>query len=118
MEVLNGGPRGERLWRDYLQKRRVVTPAMAIAEVTSKIQRQQGWREADEFVKGARLRSRIHPMDDDVGALAGQLVKHLKARDRDASLADAIMLATARTLGLPLISNDPCFAGEPDVRCE
>lgn len=114
-EVLDESPIGQRLWKAYVQPRLVVTPAMALAEVTRKLHVRRGAREADEFAKGARIRSRVHAMDDDVAALAGQLWPRLRKRDRNASLADAVMLATARTLGIPLISRDPCFKGCADV---
>ena len=119
-EVFTGSEVGETLWQRYLKgsRTKVTTPALVLGELGGKLHRTVGRVEADALVKAVRIRSRIHPMDDDIAALAGQLTKHLRVRRRDASLADAIMLATARTLGLPLISNDSCFAGEPDVRAE
>lgn len=116
-EVIEGTPVGERLWK-YIVARGVVTPALAIAEVARKLHATRGLRQADAFVNGARVRSRIQPIDDDIAMTAGQLHQHLRKRDRSASLADAIMLATARRLGIPLISQDPCFKGCPDVRPE
>lgn len=117
-EVLDGSTAGKRLWTQYLQPRKVVTPALAVAEVARKLHLRGGTRQADEFTRAARIRSRIQPLDDDIAALAGQLWQHLRKRDRNASLADAVMLATARTLGLPLISRDPCFKGCADVRAQ
>lgn len=117
-EVLDESAVGKRLWKNYLQPRLVVTPAMALAEVARLVHVRRGLREADEFTRSARIRTQVHPMDDDIAAHAGQLWQHLRKRDKNASLADAVMLATARTLGLPLISRDPCFAGCPDVRPE
>ncbi|MEK6975673.1 MAG: PIN domain-containing protein [Candidatus Thermoplasmatota archaeon] len=116
-EVLDESPVGQRLWR-YIHDRTVVTPALAVAEVARVLHKRRGIRDADEFVKAARIRTRIQPLDDDIAALAGQLHQHLRKRDRNASLADAVMLATARTLGIPLISRDPCFKGCQDVRAE
>lgn len=117
-EVSRGTDVGERLWKRYFDRTRtkVVTPALVLGEIGGKLHRMKGWKAADEFVKAVRIRSAIHSMDDDIAALAGQLREHLRLRHRDASLADAIMLATARTLGLPLISQDPCFEGVADVR--
>lgn len=115
-EVLDDSTIGKRFWKEYVAKRRIVTPAMAVAEICRVLHRRKGATEALEFVKAARIRTRIPPMDDDIAALAGQLHQHLRAVDRDASLADAVMLATARTLGIPLISRDPCFAKCADVR--
>lgn len=117
-EVIEGSAIGERLWKTYIMPRGVVTPALAVAEVARKLHKSHGLRQADEFVKSARIRSRIHPLDDDIAMTAGQLHQHLRKRDRSASLADATMLATARALGIPLISGDPCFKGCPDVRRE
>lgn len=118
VEILNETAVGRRLFTHYVMPRRAVTPAMAVAEIAARAHRHGHMEEADAFVKSARIRTHIHPMDDDIAALAGQLVAHLKKRERGAGLADAIMLATARTLGLPLISRDPCFKGCADVRPE
>ncbi len=117
VEVLKGTPIGKRLWK-HVQARRVVTPAFAVAEVACKMHREEGVKAADEFVASARIRTTIQPLDDDIAATAGQLLAHLRKRDASASLADATMLATARRLGIPLISRDPCFKGFADVRPE
>ena len=117
IEVLKGTPTGQRLWK-HIQARRVVTPAFAVAEVARKMHREQGLAAADEFVAAARIRTTIQPLDDDIAATAAQLLSHLRKRDAAASLADATMLATARRLGIPLVSRDPCFKGCADVRPE
>ena len=117
-EILDGSLVGQRLWKNYVLPRTAVTPALAVAEVARVLHRRKGVKAANEFVQSARIRSRIHAMDDDIAALAGQLWQHLRARHHDASLADATMLATARALGIPLISRDPCFKGCADVRPE
>jgi predicted nucleic acid-binding protein len=46
---------------------------------------------------------------------AGVLRSHLRRRSRSASLADAMVLATARRQGALVLSMDRDLAGEPDV---
>jgi predicted nucleic acid-binding protein len=116
-EVLQKTATGCRLHEDYVEPGRVVTPALALTELAGKVWRGgTDWRQADEVVRAVRLRSRVVPLGDDVAALAAQLSKPLREQEPHASYADAIMLATARTEGLPLISNDRAFRGCPDVR--
>jgi predicted nucleic acid-binding protein len=116
-EVLQKTAAGSRLHKAYVEPGRVVTPALALTELAGKVWRSGAdWRHADEVLRAVRLRSRVVPLDDDVAALAAQLSKPLRAAEPHASYADAIMLATARTAGLPLISNDRAFRGCPDVR--
>lgn len=117
-EVLAGSPAGRRI-EAHVAAGRVVTPAYAVTEVLGKHWRGGAtWQQADDIANTMRARSRIHPLDDDIAALAAQLMVSLRQRDPHASYADAVMLATARTLGLPLISNDKAFTGCPDVRPE
>lgn len=49
---------------------------------------------------------------------AGRLLVELRRTDRQASLADALMLAAARARGAKLVSANPCFAGQVDVVAE
>ncbi len=119
VEVLHDTPAGRRLHAGYVSSDRVVTPALAVTEVAGRYWRLGApWQQVDQVIASLRARSDIHPLDDDVAALAAQLSKSLRERDPNASYADAVMLATARTLGLPLVSHDPAFRGCPDVRSE
>ena len=52
----------------------------------------------------------------EVAELAASLRLELRRTDRNASLSDAVVLATARNRGAILISGDPCYAGQRDVR--
>lgn len=52
----------------------------------------------------------------EVAELAAFLRLELRRTDRNASLSDAVVLATARNRGAILISGDPCYVGQRDVR--
>jgi predicted nucleic acid-binding protein len=62
-----------------------------------------------------RQASAVLDLTGELAAAAGILRSHLRKRSRSASLADAIVLATARQEGARVISKDSAFVGEPDV---
>ena len=118
-EVFHATPAGKALDRKYLgDKRVVVTPTLAIAELSAKLHRVGRRNEGERIAAWIGAYGRTQVLDEEAATHAGRLLEHLREGHRDASLADAIMLATARTLGLPLISADAAFAGTPDVRRE
>lgn len=114
-EVLHGTPTGRRLQATYLAAGKVHSSAYVVAELAAKL--ADAGREKDLAEVTHRLASagRLIPVDAAVAAEAGRLRKALRRRDPGASLADAIMLATARGLGLRLVSAGVAFKGQPDV---
>jgi predicted nucleic acid-binding protein len=59
--------------------------------------------------------SEVVPISREAAASAAGLLADLRRSDPSASLADALMLATARERGVRLVSNDAAFAGLKDV---
>ena len=59
--------------------------------------------------------SEVLPITRDIAEATGPLQLHLRDRDLQASLADAVMLAAARSAGATLVSEDACYRGETDV---
>ena len=56
------------------------------------------------------------PITSEVAELAAPLRLELRRTDAHASLFDAVVLAAARLNRATLISGDPCYAGQSDVR--
>jgi hypothetical protein len=54
-------------------------------------------------------------VDVESAVAVGPLLLELREADRDASAADAALLAVARTHGAKLVSGDGCFKGRKDV---
>lgn len=110
-EVAHGTRTGAKLKAGYIDTGvRVHVSTLAIAELAAKA----GPHAADvvNAVKGFAIAA---PLTVEVAEAAGGLRGALRKIDPDASLADAIHLATARALGLKLVSNDKAFARERDV---
>lgn len=114
-EVLHGTATGRRLQSTYLAVGKVHASVYVLAELSAKL--ADAGRDKDLGDVAHRLASagRLVPVDAAIAAEAGRLRKALRRRDPGASLADAIMLATARGLGLKLVSADVAFRGLPDV---
>lgn len=116
-EVLFGTPKGQRLERKYLQAPgvRVHASALAIGELAAKLGAAGHAARVEDVLVGVRAFARIEPVTDAVAEAGGRLRAALRERDAQASLADAIQLATARSLGATLVSSDPAFKGERDA---
>lgn len=114
-EVLHGTATGRRLQSTHLAAGKVHSSAYVLAELAAKL--TDAGREEDVPGVAHRLASagRILPVDPLIAQEAGSLRRLLRKRDPGASLADAVMLATARSLGLKLVSADVAFKGQADV---
>ena len=95
---------------------RVLTVDLAIAEVCAKLAREGRERHIAAAASAVQAGSEVIRIGVEAGQAAGPLLKALRKKRRQASLADAVMLAVARERGAMLVSNDVCFAGEKDVR--
>ena len=115
-EILWGTPAGARLEKRYLGNGVLVhASALAIGEVSAKLHAAGHGARVDDALLGIRAAARIEPVTDDLAEEGGRLRAELREKDAQASLADAIQLATARTLGARLVSSDPAFKGQRDV---
>ena len=116
-EVLHETSAGQSLSAAYLgNRRRVFSSVLVLAELASKLDMVG----APPLVRSGALglvRSRAELVDvtEGLATEGGFLRGALRERSRDASLVDGIMLATARSKGAVLVSNDPAFRGQPDV---
>lgn len=114
-EVLHGTPTGRRLQSAHLAKGKVHSSAYVIAELSAKLANAGLGGELAAVAQRIASAGRIVAVDARIAAAAGPLCLALRQRDPGASLADALMLATARSMGLKLVSADAAFKGQSDV---
>lgn len=116
-EIFFETTRGRRLARRFLRTRGVTvhTSALAVGELVAKLHEMGKGDRSASLVESIRLRSSLHDVTPEIAEVAGRLRSELRRREPEASLADAVMLATARSLGAKLVSTDAAFRGQPDV---
>jgi predicted nucleic acid-binding protein len=109
-------PGGRRLRDRHVRPGGVHTSAWALAELSAKLGPRVPtdlWR---DILATIRLSGPIEPVTEALALEAARLRSELRRKSPRASLGDGVMLATARSLGLPLISGDAAFRGQKDVR--
>ena len=114
-EILWGTPKGKALARKHLDGgARVHLSALTLGEVAAKLAPVAPER-VEAAVRTLRVHGQVHAVTAEIAEKGGLLRAELRQRDPDASLADGIVLATARDLAVPLVSDDRAFKGERDV---
>lgn len=116
-EVLFATPTGARLAQRYIDDPavRVHTSAITFGELAAKFDVIGASHKTDSAATALHAHSDVHDLSADLALAAGRLRQALRKNSPDASLGDAIVLATARSLGAFLVSGDSDFKGEPDV---
>jgi predicted nucleic acid-binding protein len=116
-EVLQGSADGAALRRRYLDESefQVLTAAITLGELSGKLSSEGAPDSVPLTINSIRNASMIIDLTGELAVEAGLLRTRLRKRAKSASLADGIVLATARQQGAKLISVDRAFAGEPDV---
>jgi tRNA(fMet)-specific endonuclease VapC len=116
-EILEETPVGIALAERYLVPRRirVLSVDYTLAEIAAKLARINRAEDVERALD-AIASVEILPITVDVATLAARLQVELRQENGHASVGDAVILAAARLLGATLISGDPCYAGQPDVR--
>ncbi|MBI2078896.1 MAG: PIN domain-containing protein [Euryarchaeota archaeon] len=115
-EIIANTARGRRLQARYVARGdvRVHTSVLTLAEIAAK------FGEAD--VRGPKAlalieaRARVHPVGRDLAIAGGFLRSQLRVGNQHAGIVDAMILASARHAGAVLISGDPAFDRQADVR--
>jgi predicted nucleic acid-binding protein len=117
-EILRGSPEGASLQRKYLEHAgtRVFTSSITLGEVSAKMASEGRRGDIVLVVASIRRESEIVDVTPEIAVSAGILRQELRKVDAKASLADAIVLSTARGLDAILVSADPAFRGQSDVR--
>lgn len=112
-EYLRGTAKGEKV-RGYVERGNVATPVLVVAELSAKFHRDglPDWTTTRDFILA---HSALVTLDWPVADRAGETLKDLGSKRRDAGLADAIVLETARALGAPLLTGDEDLRGAQGV---
>jgi predicted nucleic acid-binding protein len=116
-EVLRGTAEGARLQERYLDTPgvEVLTSAISLGELSAKLSSQNSEDSIPLTMSSIRHSSTVVDLNGELAVAAGVLRTQPRKRSRTASLADAIVLATARQNGARVVSRDRDLAGEPDV---
>jgi predicted nucleic acid-binding protein len=116
-EVFRGSTQGAVIRREFIGSDgvRLHTSAITVGEVTAKLASMGASARIDPVLGAIRRAGPLHDVTTELARTAGLLRAELRKSDSRASLADGIVLATARSLGARLISADPAFRGQPDV---
>ena len=117
-EILHDTPTGRQLSRRYVEGAEVklLTVNLALAEVACKLERLGRHATIAPCLRGIEEAGEVLPITREIAAASAPLLAALRREDPHASLADAVMLAAARARGAVLISDDPCYRGQDDVR--
>jgi predicted nucleic acid-binding protein len=115
-EILFATPRGKAIARRYMDGgMRPHASALTLGEIAAKLATLAPER-VEPAMAALRVHARVHPVSAELAEAGGVLRAELRRRVPDASLADGIILATARDLAVPLVSDDQALLGMPDVR--
>ncbi len=119
-EILRGSSKGADLQKSYLEPEgtRVFTSSITLGEIAAKMASEGQRGDIPLVVASIRRESEIVDVSPEIAVSAGVLRQDLRKTDSQASLADAIVLSTARDLEAILISADPAFADQPDARAQ
>ena len=109
IEWLVGSATGKRLAKEIPDKSNCVVPTMVQLELAKWLTREMGEDEADRVIAYTQ-KCVVVALDTRLALLAAEL-----HRSHKLATADAIVYATARDRGLPLLTCDAHFEGLPDV---
>ena len=109
IEWLVGSATGKRLAKEIPDKSNCVVPTMVQLELAKWLTREMGEDEADRVIAYTQ-KCVVVPLDTRLALLAADL-----QRSHKLATADAIVYATARDRGLPLLTCDAHFEGLPEV---
>lgn len=116
-EVLRGSPMGLRLKSRYLDSDgvRVFTSTISLGEVAAKLASEGRLEDVPVVISSLRGASEFVEVTGELAVAGGRLRARLRERQASASLADGIVLETARSLRATLVSQDRAFRGVADV---
>ncbi len=116
-ELFRGSRQGASIRRRFFRSGsvRLHTSTITVGELSAKLASMGESRRIDPVLGAIRRAGPVHDVTAELARAAGLLRAELRKLDSHASLADGIVLATARALGARLISADPAFRGLPDI---
>lgn len=109
IEWLAGSALGKRLAKEIPGKADCIVPTMVQLELAKWLTREVSEEEADRVIAYTQ-KCDVAPLDTRLALLAAEL-----HRSHKLATADAIVYATARERGVPLLTCDAHFEGLPDV---
>lgn len=114
IEYLDGSPRGARV-RDHLEnpENTLVTSPVTLAEIVSKFLRTR--RDPKVAVTAVESNSSVPTVGPVLARLGGEVHAEVKKHKPDFGLADAFVLATARSRSSRVLTGDPHFKGIPEA---
>jgi predicted nucleic acid-binding protein len=114
IEYLDGSTRGSRV-RDLLENpgNTILTSTVTLAELVSKSLRTK--RDPKVAIAAVESNSTLHTISPALATLAGEVHAEEKKRKTDFGLADAFVLATARSRSSKVLTGDPHFKDVPEA---
>lgn len=100
--------------KKYIESDRSITPTIVVSEISRKLSQQiQLGKEtiegSDQRLEFIRDNSRIVDLDFETASEVGKITEELKSQTKDWSLADLIILCTARNLSGKVVTGDEHF---------
>lgn len=117
-EILEGTALGRRLFERWLKQGNAYASTLVLGELAAKFSSLGQPEAAGPAAALVRTHCRLIDVTGELAFEGGRLRQSLRKEAPHASLVDGIMLATSRSVGAVLVSNDPAFGGLPDVRAE
>ncbi len=112
IEYFSGSSKGEKV-RDIIEEGETGTPIIVIAELNDKYVREG--KEFGTSLKFIKEHSSLISLTLEIALVAGELKSEIRKKEKDFGLADAIVLATAKSKKSKLLTTDPHFKGLEDV---
>lgn len=114
IEYLDGTRRGAEV-RDIIEEARnhCTTSVVTLAEVLSKFTRKG--RDPKPALRALEDNSTLQSVDIALAILAGEVHAEMRKSVQDFGLADAFVLATARTKASKVLTGDPHFKTVPEA---
>ena len=108
IEYLDGSSRGTKV-RDILEspQNSIITSTITLAELVSKYVRNR--RDPKVVISAVESNSTLQHADPQLAILAGEVHAEERRHKKDFGLADAFVLATARTKSSKVLTGDPHF---------
>ena len=114
IEYLDGSPRGARV-RNHIENpvNTILTSTITLAELVSKSLRTR--RDPKVAITAVESNSTLHLISITLATLAGEVHAEERKRKQDFGLADAFVLATARSRSSKVLTGDPHFKDVPEA---
>ncbi len=113
MEYFMGTLKGEKVKRSVDDDLQLYTSPIVIAEIYSKSLRTDG--KAEERKDFILKRCAIVLLDENIAVEAAKIHAEIKVKTPDFGLSDALMLASARSRKIKVLTGDPHFKNFDDA---